>query len=242
MTTLKHRIGKYILPAIPVNRRTFEILRREINSVTLRICNTLSPRYHIRKNKLSRMTELSVNFGSGGRGLANWINTDIGNHADTYIRVDIRRPLPFATGSVKRVLAEHVVEHIDFRHDVPNFLSNVYEILQPNGVIRIIVPDGERFLAAYVMNDKEKWEELGWDLDRMPADIYTRMHIVNHIFHQEGEHNFAYDFETLKYSLERAGFQKVIKQKFKVSVDRELAIDQENHRQYSLYVEAIKCQ
>jgi predicted SAM-dependent methyltransferase len=240
MTTLKHRIGKYILPIIPVDRRTFDMLRREINSVTLQTRNSLSLRYHIRKHKLSRSTELSVNFGSGGRGLANWINTDVGYHADTYIRIDIRRPLPFSAGSVKRAFAEHVLEHIDFRHDVPKFLRNVYQILQPTGVIRIIVPDGERFIEAYVMNDKEKWRELGWDLNRMPNDIYTPMHIVNHVFHQEGEHKFAYDFATLKYVLERAGFQQVLKQQFKVSVDRELAIDQENHRPYSLYVEAIK--
>ena len=186
------------------------------------------------------MKGLSVNFGSGGRGYANWINTDIGSHADTYFRIDIRRPLPFAARSVKRVFAEHVLEHIDFRHDVPKFLSNVHKILEPNGVLRIIVPDGELFLEAYVMKDKNKWMKLGWDLNRMPQDIYTPMHIVNHVFHQEGEHHFAYDFETLKYALERAGFQKVLKQKFKVSLDRELAIDQENHRPYSLYVEAIK--
>ena len=66
------------------------------------------------------------------------------------------------------------------------------------------------------------------------------MHGLNHQFHQEGEHLFGYDFETLSFALKKAGFSSVKRQAFKVSVDPDLAIDLPIHESYSLYVEAIK--
>ncbi|MEI9804116.1 MAG: hypothetical protein WDN48_06145 [Pseudolabrys sp.] len=106
--------------------------------------------------------------------------------------------------------------------------------------MRIIVPDAERFVKAYASNDSELWRQLGWDMADLPPDIYTPMHVVNHVFHQGGEHLFAYDFETMKWVLRQAGFATIARQSFGVSSDPGLAIDQENHRPYSLYVEAIK--
>jgi predicted SAM-dependent methyltransferase len=159
---------------------------------------------------------------------------------DTTLCLDIRRRLPLTDGSVARILAEHVMEHIDFRGDVPAVLRDWYRMLQPGGVARIIVPDAKRFLQAYVFEDPKHWQNLGWDPQKMPDDIYTPMHIINHIFHQSGEHLFAYDFETLAWALRRAGFSKVEQQSYKTSRDPLLAIDQENHAPYSLYVEAIK--
>ena len=66
------------------------------------------------------------------------------------------------------------------------------------------------------------------------------MHVLNHMFQQEGEHLFAYDFETMSRALRMAGFRTVQKQAFKVSVDPALAIDLDIHKPYSLYVDAIK--
>jgi predicted SAM-dependent methyltransferase len=123
---------------------------------------------------------------------------------------------------------------------VPKFLAEVNRILEMNGVIRIVVPNAQRYLEAYVANKPDVWNALGWDLANMPDDILTPMHIVNHVFHQSGEHLFAYDFETLKLVLEKSGFRRVLNQNFRVSLHPKLAIDQVNHRLYSLYVEAMK--
>jgi len=148
--------------------------------------------------------------------------------------------MPFADSSVARILAEHVVEHMDFRSDIPGVFSDWYRVLRPGGIARIVVPDARRFLVAYVSGNSELWRNLGWDLNALPDDIYTPMHVINHIFHQSGEHLFAYDFETLSWALHRAGFPEVEQASFRKSRDPELAIDQENHAPYSLYVEAMK--
>jgi len=241
MGTLKRTIGRWLIPRLPVNRRTFDILRFELGCIWQRIANRCSPRYHVRIARLRRQSGLSVNFGSGGKGPAGWINVDARpNHADIYVAYDMRRPLPFRDGQVKRIFAEHVIEHLDFRDDIPRVFRELRRVLEPGGVVRIIVPDAERFMAAYVKRSADEFASLGWDLDRLPADIYTPVHVVNLIFHQNGEHFFGWDFETMRYALLDAGFASVHKQSFRVSLDAQLAIDQEQHRPYSLYVEAVK--
>ena len=104
----------------------------------------------------------------------------------------------------------------------------------------MVVPDTAAFLRAYVSGRAENWRELDWDIEHLPDDIYTPMDVLNHIFHQGGEHLYGYDFETLEWALRRAGFESVERMSFGKSIDPELAIDQANHAPYSLYVDAVK--
>lgn len=240
MSTPKSKLGAVVLPLLPVNRRTFDIFRHELRAWRTRAINTVNPVYHRRVSSLRLRRDLSVNIGSGGKGHPDWVNIEIIPMRDTTLCLDIRRRLPFADCSVARMLAEHIVEHVDFRDDIPAVFRDWYRVIQPGGVVRIIVPDAKRFLEAYVSDDPTLWNLLGWDLEKKPDDIYTPMHIVNHIFHQGGEHLFAYDFETIAWALRKAGFSIVEQMSHKVSRDPQLAIDQENHAPYSLYVEAVK--
>jgi predicted SAM-dependent methyltransferase len=238
--TLKSKIGSVVIPMLPLNRRSFDILRHELRAWRTRARNTVSPAYRRRVASLRSQRDLSVNIGSGGKGLADWVNVEIIPMRDTTLCLDIRRRLPLADESVARLLAEHVVEHIDFRAELPTVLRDWHRVLQPGGVVRIIVPDAGRFLHAYASADPTRWHELGWNLDKLPDDLYTPMHVINHVFHQGGEHLFAYDFETLAWALQQAGFSTVDQMSYKTSRDPKLAIDQDNHAPYSLYVEAVK--
>lgn len=238
MPTLKSRLGAILIPMLPVNRRTFDILRYEWRALTVRGLNRISPRHRARVRALRRQRGLSVNLGSGGKGLSGWINTELRRHPDTSICIDMRRPLPFADGSVARIMAEHVVEHVDFKHDAPAILREIHRILEPGGIVRIVVPDAERYIRAYATKDANEWKALGFE--RLPDDLRTPMHAINHVFSQDGEHLFGYDFETLAWALRDAGFSNVERTEFGKSADPALAIDQQVHRPYSLYVEARK--
>lgn len=240
MVTLKSKIGAHLIPALPLNRRTFDILRYELMALGRRTLNAVNPGHREKVRELRKRKDLSVNVGSGGKGLPGWVNIDLRRHPDTTLQLDIRQPLPLADDSVARMLAEHVVEHIEFRQDIPRVLADWHRILRPGGVLRIIVPDARSMIEAYVSGDKKRWLELGWDLEAMPRDIHTPMHILNHTFNQDGEHLFAYDFETLALVLRHAGFGTIERMSYRHSRDPQLAIDQENHAPYSLYVEAVK--
>lgn len=239
--SIKHTIGKLIMPMLPVNKRLLDIIRFEVGCWWQRMGNFINPFYHYKIYKLKKTSDLLVNFGTGGRGLPGWVNIDArSSHKDLYIAYDVRRRLPFANNSVRCIFIEHVIEHLDFESDIPNVFSEFLRILKPGGLLRIIVPDTERFVIAYALKSEKLFLELNWDLNNMPFDIFTPMHILNHIFHQKGEHLFGWDFETMSFSLSKAGFSSVSKKQFKSSSNKLLEIDQENHSKYSLYVEASK--
>lgn len=240
MPTLKSRIGAVVLPFLPFDRRVFDILRYEFRAWRTRSLNTISPAHRRSVSRLRKKNNISLNIGSGGRGLPSWVNIELIPMKDTTICLDIRKPLPLADGSVARILAEHVVEHLNFRSDLPRVLADWHRLLKPGGIVRIVVPDAKRFVEAYAYGDAARWLDLGWDLTDLPDDIYTPMHVLNHIFHQGGEHLFAYDFETLSLALRNAGFETIEQMSFRHSRDPSLAIDQENHALYSLYVDAMK--
>lgn len=239
MSTWKHRLGKHIIPNLPVNRRGFDLLRFELNAAITRILNRVYPPYILKIRRLSRQDNISINVGSGGTGRSDWVNIDVRrHHRDQSVAYDIRKGLPFRSDSVDRIFAEHVVEHLEFNQEATHFLRDCHRVLKPGGFLRVIVPDGERWLHAYVTKDATLWRNLG--MPQLPEDMPTPMAMINHVFHQNGEHFFAYDFATMDHILRMAGFSYVDKSSFGQSADPELALDLASHQQYSLYVEARK--
>lgn len=239
--SFRQNIGAWLRACVPVNRRTFDSLRFELGCLRERILNALSPRYHIAIRRLSTRRALSVNVGSGGHGHKDWVNLDARpTHRDIAFTHDVRRRFPLTDGCARRILAEHVIEHLDVRDEVPRTLAEFHRLLEPGGRVRIVVPDVVRYLEAYLSGDWAKWKALGWDKDHWPSDILSPMHAVNHAFHQSGEHYFGYDEETLRLLLKAAGFSRVTRFAFGQSEDPTLAIDRAEHAQYSLYIEAVK--
>jgi len=137
------------------------------------------------------------------------------------------------------------VEHLDYCEEVPFFLSECHRVLEPHGVIRIVVPDGERYLQDYF---SEGWDALartrplGPDLldVHFGARYNTKMELINVVFRQYYEHKFAYDYATLEFLLRKYGFSDVCRQTFGQSLLEGLAIDKPERASESLYVEAVK--
>lgn len=237
--SLKQAIGRRLVPALGMNQRTFSMMRFEVNAAMTRVLARVSPRAQRARRAIAATRHLKVNLGSGGEGSAGWVNIDIGRaHRDQSLFWDIRRSLPFADGQVAMIRAEHVVEHLEFREDIPRFFAEAYRALEPGGHLRIVVPDGERWVRAYASGDQREWEALG--CARLPDDMPSRMAMLNHVFHQGGEHQFAWDFETMEYALRRAGFERIFRRSFRESGLSELAADLAHHAPYSMYVEAVK--
>jgi predicted SAM-dependent methyltransferase len=239
LMTIKQRFGNWFRRQTAVNWRTISLLRFEWQAFGTRVLNRLSPFIRRTRRGLANQRHLNVNLGSGGRGREGWVNIDVArHHKDIAFPYDIRTGMPFAKGQVARIFAEHVVEHIEFREDVPRLLRSMWDVLEPGGRVRIVVPDCERYLEAYVTRDPAKWEALG--VKALPQDMPTHMAMINHQFHQGGEHMFGYDFETLQFVLLAAGFAEVRKMAYGMSGDSDLCLDREEHAEYSLYVEARK--
>lgn len=158
---------------------------------------------------------LKLELGSGQTHREGWTHIDLFNRmAD--LRLDLRRPLPFATGSVEEISSEHFLEHLEYSEGLA-LLSECHRVLQPGGSISIGLPDARPALAAYVHghadffpdastpsqdtdagSEGKKWTRPDWGK--------TPMQYLNFIFHQTGDHRFIYDVDTLSRALAEVGF------------------------------------
>ncbi len=195
--------------------------------------------------KYANSKELLVNLGAGVQGKQGWINVDAYAIPGINCIYDCRKKLPFPDNSVRGIFCEHFLEHIDYTEEVPYFLSECYRVLEPGGVIRLIVPDAGRYLKAYC---KDSWEELQAlrPLDSEGTDFYlkckyhTKMELINNVFRHGEEHRYAYDYETLEFLLIKYGFSSVQQQEFGKSLKDYLCLDRQERTSESLYVEAVK--
>jgi len=90
-----------------------------------------------------------LNLGCGRRRHPAWTNADLVPSGPDVLAVDLRRPLPFAAASFTAVYAAHVVEHLD-PTAAHTLLGEAARVLAPGGVVRIVVPDLEGIVRAYL--------------------------------------------------------------------------------------------
>lgn len=235
--TLKQRLGTLLFRHLPITRFLFDQLRVETNA-GLRILEAQwSPRTRLRLSRLHAARGQLVNVACGPAPLPGFVNLDLHPASPEIIGWDCRRDLPLGDGAADGVRAEQFLEHLDPREELPVFLRNCHRVLKGGGILRIIVPDAERYLRAYCSDDLAGFRALGVP-NPFPEDLPTRMDIINHVFHQWHEHRWGYDFETLEHRLHTAGFRDVRKMSFGVSLDPRLAADRPHHEPNSLYVDA----
>jgi predicted SAM-dependent methyltransferase len=237
--TIKQRVGRWLFPRLPITRFLFDILRDETGAWIVRIKNACLPAQRRRLRRLRAGRELYVNVACGPQVLDGFVNLDLHPAGGEVVAWDARRSLPLADGSARGIRAEQFVEHLETLEELPAFLRDCHRTLAPGGVLRVIVPDAERYLQAYCRSDLSGFRELEVP-DPFPDDLPTRMDVINHVFHQRHEHRWAYDFETLAHRLRAAGFVTVERKGYRCSGDARLAQDRDVHAPYSLYVEAIR--
>lgn len=149
----------------------------------------------------------------------------------SYIEPDIivwnlRRGIPFPNQTFDVVYHCHLLEHID-RANALSFLAECYRVLRPGGIIRVVVPDLEKWAHEYsysleqcnANNFLQEHEEIIADLltqltqneptTRRVQKPVTRW--LEKVLLGDGEktgwkHRWMYDHFTLEAMLSRAGF------------------------------------
>lgn len=172
---------------------------------------------------------LRLHIGCGAHVRDGWLNIDLHPSAD--LRLDGRRPLPFADSSADEIASEHFVEHLELE-DACAFFSEAARVLRPGGRMTVAVPDAEAPLREYVAGDGpllRQAREEGWH----PA-VATPLDQINVLFRQGQQHRYAWDAPTLLHYLRAAGFSSCISRPFDGSRDSE------RRRVGSLYVDAMR--
>lgn len=140
---------------------------------------------------------LKLHLGCGNTYLEGWCNVDLarpGRKLD--LRWDLRRGLPFPDATVGAVFSEHLFEHIPLPGSLA-LLKECRRVMSSGGVIRIGVPDLERYILAYIGKDSI--------IDEVRPDRPSRAIALNEIFYFH-RHRTMYDYETLALLLGEAGF------------------------------------
>jgi predicted SAM-dependent methyltransferase len=184
-----------------------------------------------KERALLRMTNVKLHFGCGPRILPGWVNIDGWSFPGVDFVADLRQPLPFADATCRLIFTEHVFEHVDVDFRLP-VLRELLRVLQPGGILRIVVPDCAQFAHAYLKQDNA-WFRIALGQPTSAAEG------LNTVFNLH-THRFIDDWESLSATLREAGFSDVEHSSFNASAIPELKIDNDapSRAPQSLYVEA----
>lgn len=175
------------------------------------------------------MRELYVQYGCGLSAPAGWRSFDASPtlglqrvpglgalvrrkrqpFPDAVERGDIVRGLPLQPASCRGVFASHVLEHLAL-HDARAALQHTWQLLAPNGLFRLIVPDlrcyARRYLQSSDADAAHRFMEetcLGWQT--RPRSLKGRLvELLGN-----SRHLWMWDRAALVQELARAGFVDV---------------------------------
>lgn len=99
---------------------------------------------------------LKVNLACGNTFVCgdNWLNLDYSSLNSSVLQANILGRLPINNNSADLVYSSHFLEHIP-RDKVGYFLLECWRILQPGGVLRLVVPDLESLCRTYLYHRDE---------------------------------------------------------------------------------------
>lgn len=223
---------RWLLSLVPLH--VVKVAQYELPMAWLRLTHGALDR------RFARSSGLLVNVGCGRNGKAGWVNIDSSSAPETTCVYDCRKRLPLPDGSAKAIFTEHLLEHLEYLEEAPVFLAECRRVLEPGGVLRVVVPDGRKYLKAYSSGDWEQMRAISPMAVGRDTTRTTLMEIVNEHFRQVGQHRFSYDYETLERLLGETGFAPIAECAFGETRMPGLAIDSPQRAAESLYVEAVR--
>jgi len=129
---------------------------------------------------------LRLHLGCGSAYKEGWVNIDLaGTRVD--LPWDLRRPLPFASGSIDAIFHEHLLEHLTYAQGL-ELHQRCRLLLRPGGVLRIGVPDAGAALRSYAAPEPPG----SWQSERWPTPLAR----IASLTYDHG-HRAIYDAETL---------------------------------------------
>ena len=97
------------------------------------------------------MTGKCINLGCGDIYVdsPDWINLDFAPVSASVRQANLLANLPLPSDGAKLVYASHFIEHIP-KSNVAAFLTECYRVLEPGGVLRLVLPDFQEMAASYL--------------------------------------------------------------------------------------------
>jgi SAM-dependent methyltransferase len=200
-----------------------------------------------------RMSKLHL--GAFNCGIQGWINTDITPHIwiaripfaagalrlcgaiseeryrehcsgrfDSLRYLNLVKQLPYPDVSISAVFSSHVLEHL-FLDEVPRLIVEIYRVLVPGGVCRMVVPDLEKIVRLFDEED--------------PRPFLNAMYEIGRRSDVKNAHHCGFTGKSLVRLFGEAGFSRSYVTEFRKGLCPD--IDKlDNRPEESIFFEAIK--
>lgn len=174
-----------------------------------------------------------LNWGCGGAGESGWINSDLKEGPRIDISSDIRGGLPLEEDTIDYAVSVHALQEIPYPDLVP-VLEELRRVLRRDGVLRLVVPDLEQAIHAYLKGNRRYFLVSDSDAESLGAKLVTQI-----VWYGYSRTPFTFDF--LQESLQKAGFRSVVRCGFGQTASRfPRIVELDNREEESLFVEAVK--
>lgn len=193
-------------------------------------------RYLRRGGQLTRL-----HFGCGPKIVEGFLNVDI---RDSEIDIDLASAkLPFLNNQFTIAVSQQFIEHLHITSELIPLLKEINRILITRGELWLSCPDIEKICAGYMFDKgsslvegrEQRFSSWDWNPNRYPS-----AQIINHFFHQDGEHKNLFDFELLQHILLKAGFKNIERKDENSFLEVFSGFPKRNDDDHSLYVKAVK--
>ncbi len=187
-----------------------------------------------------KSSENYLNLGCGSNYVEGYVNADFFYRfkfwkKDTLKRewqLDLRYSLECKDEVFDGIFTEHTLEHL-YLDDAKKLLQELYRVLKKDAMIRITVPDIEKYVNFY----SKKYELIDTDSfsKKYPTGCSAIRNITQNYFHFS-----TWDFEELKRYLEEVGFKDIKRMDFGKTENEKLNLDLKDRSWETVYVEARK--
>jgi len=197
---------------------------------------------------------MKLHIGAFNSSIDGWYNTDITPHlwiahipllpfflhklgkmtderyaeheAKVFNRVkylDVTKTLAFPDDSIDAIFSSHVMEHL-FMNEVEKLIPEFRRVLKTGGICRVVVPDLEKIITQYDVNDPRKFL----------TDIFE----VSQRGEVKNSHHCGFTGNFLINLFSEAGFSKCSVLQYQVGNCPD--IDKLDNRPDSIFFEAVK--
>ena len=200
---------------------------------------------------------MKVNVG-GAKGCTEfqgvgWKVMDILPSADFIHDLNTQDAFGFDDNTLDAVYTSHTLEHILPEHQ-QNTFNEMYRVLKPGCKIRIVVPDVEKAIRAYVNKDYAFLLDLRnpAKMDSLPKDPLCYLSSWFFTYYSEekckrlgrkpflGGHVMAFNVPILEQYLTTSGFKNITTLTFDDKSDIFEGCDIIRYKDCSIYIEAVK--
>jgi Methyltransferase domain len=174
-----------------------------------------------------------LNWGCGSHVLPGWINADIKEAPEVDLVADIREGLPLAADSIEYAVSVHALPELRYDEVVPA-LRELRRVLKPGGVLRLVLPDLQKAIDAYVEGNSRYFHLVENDAATLGGRLITQI-----LWHGYSRTLFTSDF-TAELLTEAGYVDLALCQPHQTTSGVADIVALDNREEESLYIEGTK--